>query len=254
MYRYTFRLFLVGLLLLVGPSAWAKKRRYLPTGIYVGVDFTRPFYYYFYRQTGAQYEFNSAIHFARLMLEGDYGWGSTEHEGLNQRRGIRSTYRSEGRYFRVGLNYNFLKHTPANNVAFFGLRYAISFLQDHLDSKISYDNRGTIQDGQDIKDSQEGVQARWFEAVAGFKVQVWSVLYVGCTLRYKLGLKVKNTSTYLPYDIPGWGLRKEDAWDLHYYCTFRIPLVRTQALREVKRRKQKPTPHTRSRRRGRLRR
>ena len=76
-----------------------------------------------------------------------------------------------------------------------------------------------------IEGQQSNVQARWFEAVAGIKVKVWTMLYMGCTLRYKFWLRIDRATAYQPYDILGWGLNDEEAFGVNYYVSLRVPLV-----------------------------
>ena len=225
MYRSIFSRLLLLVLLAASPTAWAQSR-WWPTGIQIGTDIARPLYYQWYQKTGAQYECNVAIDFARVLLEGDYGWGQTTWAGRNKKTRLRSSYTSQGQYFRVGLNYNLVQDTPDKNVFFLGSRYAMSFFADELDSRISYDKKGAVPDGRLVQARQPHVQARWFEAVTGFKVKVWEWLYMECTVRYKFGLQLKNTPLHLPFDILGWGLHDETAFGVNYYLSVRIPLTR----------------------------
>jgi hypothetical protein len=221
-------------LLMFSPASWAKTR-FLPTGIQLSTDVFRPLYYGFYEKTGVQWELNGAIDFARVMLEGDYGWGEIIHKGFNESVGVASGYANKGNYFRIGLNLRLNKDTPNKNIAFLGVRYAMSFFNDTLKSRVTYvynpDKEGSnkyqsvVEDGPSIDDQQNNVQARWFEAVSGIKVKVWKALYVGITVRYKFGLKVERANSYVPFEILGWGLNDEEAFGFNYYLSLRIPLV-----------------------------
>jgi hypothetical protein len=158
------------------------------------------------------------------MLEGDYGFGAIQWEGTDKRATkTKSKYRSSGKYFRVGLNYNLLKDTPDKNAAFLGVRYAMSFFDDWLTSKISYDSKGVIDNGAAVSEHQKGVSANWLEAVAGVKVKVWRFLYVGGTVRYKFWLGMDRADRCRPYDILGWGLNEEQRFGFSYYLSVRIP-------------------------------
>ncbi|MFM2428405.1 MAG: hypothetical protein RL012_289 [Bacteroidota bacterium] len=202
------------------------KTRYWPTGIQLGMDVFRPFQYKYYGRQGTPYELNTSIDFARCILEGDYGWGSIHWKGCSEKTSTSSYYASDGQYFRVGLNYNFLQDTPNKNMAFLGFRYARSFFQDHLVSKVSYDSRGPIKN-QDISidSKQHNVKARWFEAVAGVKVKVWKLLYAGGTMRYKFGLRIDQANCHTPYDVLGWGLNDDEPFGFNLYLSLHIPFV-----------------------------
>lgn len=204
------------------------------------MDILRPFYGRYYLYQGAQYELNTSIDLARWLVEGDYGWSNVQWTGQNEETeaGTKSTYTSKGQYFRIGFNYNLLSRTSDNNQAFLGFRYARSFFGDHLVSRATYylDARGRTrlinERGRDIPhiDSrQEKIVAYWLEVVCGIKVRVWRLLYAGCTLRRKFGLRYnsKRTDSHIPYDIPGWGLndRKKNPIDFNFYLAIRIPLT-----------------------------
>jgi len=209
----------VGLLVSTA-TCWAQAKQYLPTGLQLSTDIYQPLYYYGYQKTGPQYEFNATIDFARLMLEGDYGWGRIRRKGIHKETYITSIVKNEGHYFRIGLNYNFIKNSRDHNAAFLGLRYAKSYFRDHLKS-ILYDR---YWGGHLVDSQQANLQARWFEIVAGVRVKVWEWIYMGCTARYKFGKKISHATSHLPFDIIGWGLNEEDALGLNYYIILRIPL------------------------------
>ncbi len=226
MFRYIFSVSLCLGLLVTGSSACAQAR-YWPTGIRLSMDVASLLYYKYYQKTGAQYELNASTDFANFMLEGDFGWGSIQWKGLDPTTSTHSAYTSDGQYFRIGLNYNLLQDTPDKNAAFLGVRYATSFFQDHLASKVSYNSAGKIQKGGlPIDEEQRDVRAHWYEAVAGVKVKVWKLLYVGSTVRYKFGLHIKGANAYVPYDVLGWGLHDEETFGVSYYLSLRIPFVR----------------------------
>lgn len=227
MYRFIFRVFLVLCLLAASPCAGAPIR-FWPTGIQLGTDVFRPCYYYWYQKTGAQWELNSSLDFARVMVAGDFGWGTTNWQGHHTQQQLNSSYNSKGQYFRIGLNYNLLQDTPDKNAWFIGARYAMSFFEDELDSRIIYHDQGLLEDQaqRSIKGSHPNVRAHWFEALSGFRVKIWAWIYMGCTVRYKFGLKVSNAPHYKPFDLLGWGFHGEDAFGINYYLSVRIPFVR----------------------------
>jgi Domain of unknown function (DUF6048) len=228
-FRYLCSLFLCLGMIVSSTPVWAKVP-YLPTGIQVCMDVLCPFYYKYYEREGNQYEFNTAVDFASLILEGDYGWGDIKWEGHSKATNNKSSYASKGQYFRIGLNYNLLQDTPSKNLAFLGLRYAKSFFEDHLVSKVSYDSAGLVRnEGDLINEKQGNVTARWFEAVAGVKVKVWKILYVGGTIRYKFGLRFDEANSHTPYDVLGWGLSDGRPFGVNIYLSLRIPFVRDAA-------------------------
>ncbi|MCU0317904.1 MAG: DUF6048 family protein [Amoebophilaceae bacterium] len=234
MFRYICSVCLCLGILARSAPVWARAS-HRPTGIHLGVDVFRPFQYKYYERKGTQYELNACTDFSSMMLEGDYGWGSICWEGYNPKADVLSSYTSSGQYFRVGLNYNFLPDTPNKNQAFLGLRYATSFFQDQLVSKVVYDSTGLIKGGGGrgpINSKQTNVRARWFEAVAGVKVRIWRLLYAGGTIRYKFVLRTDYAKSYVPYDVLGWGLNEQGAsFGVSYYLSLRIPLASETSVR-----------------------
>jgi Domain of unknown function (DUF6048) len=213
--------------MLVNSATTRAKARCGPTGIQVCMDVLCPFYYQYDNREGTQYEFNASVDFASFILEGDYGWGNIKWKGYNKAMSSKSAYASKGQYFRIGLDYNLLQDTPDKNMAFLGFRHARSFFKDSLVSEVSYDSTGPIKNGNNlINNKQDNVTARWFEAVAGVKVKVWKMLYVGGAIRYKFGLHFDEADSYVPYDVLGWGLSDGRPFGFNLYLSLRIPFVR----------------------------
>lgn len=204
-FRYILHILLcLGILSATSPEA--ARSRYWPTGIQLSMDVVNPLYYkYYQKQLSQQYEFNASIDCARILLEGDYGWGSLANGQTNPTASGRNR-----QYFRVGLNYNLLPDTPNRNAAFLGARYAHSFLQASSGAK--------------------ELAASWYEVVAGVKVKVWTIFYVGGTVRYKLGLSPDKDLG--PQHLLGWGSYKkgdDERLGISYYVSLRIPFEGYQA-------------------------
>jgi hypothetical protein len=81
-------------------------------------------------------------------------------------------------------------------------------------------------DNHPIDNKQDNVMARWFEAVAGVRVKMWKMLYVGGAFRYKFGLHFDGANAYVPYDVLGWGLSNGEPFGFNIYLSLRIPFVR----------------------------
>lgn len=204
-FRYI-RYILLCLGMLSATSPESARPHYWPTGIQLSMDVVNPLYYkYYQKQLDQQYEFNACIDVARLLFTGDYGWGSL----ANGRTSTIASGRNQ-QYFRVGLNYNLLPNTPDRNAAFLGVRHARSFLLPF--------------------DGAKRLAASWHEVVAGVKVKVWTIFYVGGTVRYKLGLSPnKNLGAQ---HLLGWGSYKkgdDERLGISYYVSLRIPFERYKA-------------------------
>lgn len=221
----------------------ASIKNVLPTGIQVSFDLPRPFYYLWKEKTGGQYEINTSINFNKILVDGDYGWGTILRK--NPPKKIAAMSENIGQYFRIGFSYNFITNSVDHNAAFLGIRYSKAYFKDYLYGKLAEDNQGKVSlknptpatDGnkwQQVRfqkkervidiDQNKELQAQWFEIVAGVRVKIWEWIYTGCTARYKFAKKVSNTVSQTPFDIIGWGINEDDAFGVNFYIGIRIPL------------------------------
>jgi hypothetical protein len=189
------------------------KHRYLPTGLRIGVD-VLSLVRSQVRDDFSGWEINGDVDFHRYFLAVDYGqWART----LN---GDSSHYVNDGRYFRVGIDVNFLKKDPERNMFFLGLRYGHANFSESL-SLSSYDKVWGLYE-RDY--NNPSVKSRWFELVTGIKVKIWKPIWMGYTARFKFGLKSSGDNEMLSHDIPGYGRNdKETYWGFNYQVFFRIP-------------------------------
>lgn len=131
----------------------------------------------------------------------EIGYGTADHtdEFLTEK-----AYKASAPYFRIGCDYNVLKHKHDPYRLFVGARYAMS----------SFDYSTT--DVEAIRDNQDNLEiiytpipdqhatAHWLEAVFGVDAQVWKGFHLGWDLRYKKRLKVKQGDGEVWY-VPGMG-------------------------------------------------
>jgi hypothetical protein len=192
---------------------WAKIRDILPTGLQLDIDVSRPLYYLWKEKTGIQYELHTSLNFNRILLEGDYGWGTILRKNPPDK--MTALAENIGQYFRIGLSYNFIKNSVDHNAAFLGARYGQAYFRDYL--------YGKLEGGETI-DRNDKMHAHWLEIVAGVRVKVWEWIYTGCTVRYKFAKKVSAINKLNPFDIIGWGMNEDDAFGANLYIGIRIPL------------------------------
>jgi hypothetical protein len=197
----------------------AQKGRFIPSGLRIGTDLVAlPVNLFSAEQD--KWEVTADVDFDRYLLVADYGWSS--YALRDQTFG----YKSNGSYFRIGPDVNFMHNDRDLNVAFFGLRYAASSFSDQL----RYNTRAEIQ--EDIRwpeslenTSNSAAPARWAEMNAGLRIRVIQQFFLGFTLRYKFLFRTANTDGSLtPYFVPGFGKNIDaDAWGFNYYAYYRIP-------------------------------
>ncbi len=168
-------------------------------------------------------------------------------------------YTNTGTYFRVGLEYNFMRRYFNNEAMTIGFRYGQSFFKHSLECTIIADSLWGIQ----LKElpypppagflKQSGLTANWFELNTGLRVNIWRNFFMGYTIRLMFLIGVQGNETLLqrnfvfegvddfpPYEpfksfvgqgalvaneIPGYG-NTEDAFKLGFgiFAAYRIPL------------------------------
>jgi hypothetical protein len=199
------------------------KNKYVPTGVRIGTDVISLV------KSRAQddfsgWEISGEIDFSRYYLTADYGtWGRNFNSDS-------AAYSNDGKFWRVGVDVNFLKNDPDRNVFFIGGRYGRSVFSENM-TLTSYDPTwGTLETNY----SHSGVHAWWLELTAGLRVKIWKIFWLGYTGRFKFALTTDETPEMLPHDVPGFGrTHKDTTWGFNYYVMIRIP-VRKASLASVK--------------------
>lgn len=189
------------------------RNQYLPTGIRIGTDVISLV------KSRSQdnfngWEVNGEMDLGRYYLSLEYGkWG----RNFNADSAI---YNNDGRYWRVGVDVNFLKKDPDRNMFFIGGRYGRSTFSENM-TLISHDPIwGTLITDYD----NSNINARWIELTTGIRVKIWKAIWFGYTGRFKFALKTDVTSEMLPSDVPGFGRTDKDTtWGFNYYVMIRIP-------------------------------
>lgn len=202
-----------------------------PTTCYLGVDIAKTCVGW-YQKTGHAYEITGSIDFSRILLDVDYGLGHIQRDGRQHNGSFTS---ASGKYFRIGLGYNFLTPTLHHNQFFIGLRYARSSFNFQLESNKLQCNHPPADPCTPaciapiaLRHSKDAAIAHWWEVVAGGKVYLMRILSIGCTARYKFSKKIENNLYALPFDIPGFGLAEFDhAFGYSLYVLLRIPLQKS---------------------------
>lgn len=192
----------------------------MPRCLFLGVELTKPVYFLYQDDQGSQYECHLTAGYPKWLPGITYGWVTSCWQDKRFDPLRRAKYTSQGQFFRITIDYNFLKYTPKKNAAFLGLRYVGCFFGDRL--------QGTYREGgtdRFIESNQSDVKARWFEATAGVRLQVYRKLYVGSSACYKFGLKVTQADHHVPYYVLGWGLNdNQNKWGIDTYVSLGVPI------------------------------
>jgi hypothetical protein len=186
-----------------------------PTGVRIGTDLI-VFSKNFFDSPLKGWEANADIDFGRYYLTADLGsW---------QRKDVltNGNYRNDGRYFRVGVDINFLLKDPDKNMFFIGFRYARASYNEHLTYQITTDDFDIYTN----EISNMATTAAWGEMTTGLRVKIWKYLWMGYTARMKFLPAVKNDIAFKSYDVPGFGRTTKDIyWGFNYQIFWKIPFA-----------------------------
>jgi hypothetical protein len=199
------------------------RNKYLPTGVRIGTDLisivkTRT------QDNFTGWEVNGEIDFSRYYFVLEYGkWG----RDLNSDS---AAYSNLGRYWRAGVDVNFLTKDPDRNVFSLGLRYGRSRFSEWMNVSRYDAIWGHLNDSFFHSD----VNASWLELTTGLRVKIWKIFWIGYTGRLKFALNAGVTREMLPYDVPGFGTAdKETTWGFNYYLLIRLPIRKAPPLPSV---------------------
>lgn len=185
----------------------------MPTGVRFGVDMISLI------RTPIEPKFSgwegvADIDFDRYYLVLEAGRWSRDLASAND------SYFNSGNFWRIGADINFLTNDPERNNFFLGLRYARGTFSEQLTTNI-YD---PVFGMSVLRNENNDVRASWAELTTGLRVRMFSVFWMGYTIRYKIGLNTKEPGGMLPYDVPGYGRTdKNSTWGFTYYVLFRVP-------------------------------
>ncbi len=197
--------------------------KYLPTGLRIGTDVLSLI------KSNADatvklWEVNADLDFNRYYLAVDYGSWAKQMTIDNATKNNNGDYQNSGKYFRVGVDINFLLKDPDKNMFFMGFRLGQASFDHALNYSLAY--TGPYAVGPiPMKVSASGVTASWTEITTGLRVKIWSGFWMGCTARLKFSPSYKNSPNLVPYDIPGYGLFEQSTyWGFNYQMFWRFPV------------------------------
>jgi hypothetical protein len=160
------------------------------------------------------WEFNADVEMGRYYPTFDYGRWTRDEMIVN------GQYTNDGRYFRLGVDINFLTTDPDKNMFFLGARYGRSRFDEYVIYTDSAVDIGNFQS----EASNNNVRAGWVELTTGLRVKIWKQFWMGYTARFKFLPSVKNDEGFDTYEIPGYGLTyKNNYWGFNYQVFWTIP-------------------------------
>jgi hypothetical protein len=193
----------------------SSRLKFLPTGIRIGTDLLaigKSAYTNYFK--GWEINVDADI-YRRYYLTVDYGSWTTNYALDN------GVYSSDGRYFRVGVDVNFLLKDTDRNMFFLGLRRAHTNYTDYSDYSYNDPAFGSI----DVHASNANPSANWNEFTTGLRVKVWKYIWLGTTARLKFAYSGNGQVNLVSYDVPGYGKTiKNNWWGINYQLFIRIPV------------------------------
>lgn len=145
--------------------------------------------------------------------------------GWNQTKGAfdNFNYKSEGVFFKAGMNKNLLKNLAVNDRTAFiaGVRYAYSnYAQQYTNISLA-GNWGNIEG---VYDSGK-LNAHWMELVIGMQGEITKNLSLGYTVRVKQKVFFDDFGTFVPYMVPGYGRGNRNLnIGFNYYVSYAFPM------------------------------
>ena len=198
-------------------SVYSQTHKYLPSQIRVGTDLSYLGLSVLSKEK-SQFEINADIDFNRFLVIGDYGYASWRFADTDYE------YNNSGSYFRIGLDYNFVRPDENQNAIYLGFRYAGADFNENFSYEVQDPFYGDYSN--DIQDLKRN--GSWLELAAGMKIRVWKGLFLGWTGRFKFASGISSPpSTFNNFWIPGYGKTSRDSrWGLNYQIFYRFPLFR----------------------------
>jgi hypothetical protein len=208
---------------------------HLPGGIRIGVDLSRivSAIYYPYRKeitVVADARINSSTYLAF-----EAGYTNTPYSDTNY------TYKGNGMFATIGLDYNFLKrqYPSEKNMFYGGFRYGFS----HFNYAVPSYNVKSAYWGDHLTGSipKTNVNAHWIELVIGLKAEIFKNFFMGWNIRERILINNVKTDEITPLTIPGFGNGgKRSVLDFQYTVSYVIPFYHVKerlAGPEVKKKK-----------------
>lgn len=173
-------------------------------GLRLGVDLSRPILSFLDdNYTGleivADYRLNQNLYLAAELGTED----KTKQEDL-------FNFTTTGSYLKVGVNKNnYANWYGEQNLIYIGGRLAFSTFENTLNNYQYFDtnrywNSDDFATGSEVPENFSGLSATWLEAVFGTKVELFSNMYMGASIRLGFLLSQKEDERFPNLWIPGF--------------------------------------------------
>jgi hypothetical protein len=118
------------------------------------------------------------------------------------------TYKTSAPYFRIGMDWNFLRNKHQSNRLYAGLRYAftsykVDVIRDHLPAPVWQSKAGFGVEGL-------ACSMHWAEIVVGIDARIYGPFHLGWDVRYRRRLVHKEGDLGNTWYVPGFGINDQD--------------------------------------------
>ena len=118
------------------------------------------------------------------------------------------TYKTSAPYFRIGMDWNFLRNKHQSNRLYAGLRYAftsykVDVIRDELPDPVWQSKTGFGVEGL-------ACSMHWAEIVVGIDARIFGPFHLGWDVRYRRRLVHKEGDLGNTWYVPGFGINDQD--------------------------------------------
>jgi len=144
-------------------------------------------------------------------------------------------FTTSGSYLKVGVDYNVYENWfGMNNLIHVGGRYAFSSFSNTLNNYQIFSTNRYFENeqfafGSDVAEEFSGLNASWIEAVIGTKVELFSNIYLGASVRLGLLITNKEDARFPNLWIPGFNKVTDNSKfgaSYNYTLSYFIPLYK----------------------------
>jgi hypothetical protein len=216
--KYIFSYCVISLLIVSAHSQTTRIK-----GLRIGYDVSRLSLYYFEPER-TSFEVSADIETSRNLYP-TFEYGQEEFNKTGNLQNSNYNYKSKGYYYRLGLDYNFLKAKESNkyDMLFLGLRYGTSLMNQVANNISVLGGYWGDYTGGEVPKST--LKAYWIEAVLGLRTELFKNFFMGWSVRGRVILKKSNDPYMDPFFIPGFGKgNKWSGFGFNYSLYYRIPI------------------------------
>lgn len=155
------------------------------------------------------------------------------------------SFTTNGSYIKLGIDYNTYNNWfGMQNLVTIGFRYGLSSFTQTLNSYTIYNTNQFFNEGNtpgtntELLGEYSGLNAQWAEGVIGVKVELFSNLYLGATIRINFLISDKAPEAFSNLWIPGFNRVNNDSSvgvGYNYTLSYLIPIYRkAKGVKELK--------------------